>query len=119
MKSFLRGLLLFAATAFVACQKDSELVELQQKEILNISANIGDTRSMFGELSGNEYPSLWSGKETMSAQLVNGRSGYSSSAECALNGQAGTTAELSFAFDAPLPQTGFLYICSPAESISI
>lgn len=58
MKSFLRGLLLFAATAFVACQKDSELVELQQKEILNISANIGDTRSMFGELSGNEYPSL-------------------------------------------------------------
>lgn len=53
MKSFLRGLLLFAATAFVACQKDSELVELQQKEILNISANIGDTRSMFGELSGN------------------------------------------------------------------
>ena len=111
-------LAIFAITLSVSCQQEEQF-DTPQKVELTLNANIGQTRSGFGELNGNAYPSVWSGKETFNALLEDGWNDYYSASSCTNDGQKGSTAKLKFVFDAPLPENGCLYICSPAESISI
>ena len=111
-------LVIFSITISVSCQQ-AEQFDTPQKVELTLNAHIGQTRSGFGELSGNAYPSVWSGKETFSALLEDGWNDYYSYSTYTNNGQKGSTANLKFSFNAPLPESGFLYICSPSESISI
>ena len=111
-------LVIFSITISVSCQQ-AEQFDTPQKVELTLNAHIGQTRSGFGELNGNAYPSVWSGKETFSALLEDGWNDYYSYSTYTNNGQKGSTANLKFSFNAPLPESGFLYICSPSESISI
>ena len=111
-------LVIFSITISVSCQQEEQF-DTPQKVELTLNAHIGQTRSGFGELNGNAYPSVWSGKETFSALLEDGWNDYYSYSTYTNNGQKGSTANLKFSFNAPLPESGFLYICSPSESISI
>ena len=111
-------LVIFSITISVSCQQEEQF-DTPQKVEFTLNANIGQTRSGFGELNGNAYPSVWSGKETFSALLEDGWNDYYSYSTYTNNGQKGSTANLKFSFNAPLPESGFLYICSPSESISI
>ena len=111
-------LVIFSITISVSCQQ-AEQFDTPQKVELTLNAHIGQTRSGFGELSGNAYPSVWSGKETFNALLEDGWNDYYSSSTCTNDGQKGSSAKLKFLFDAPLPESGSLYICSPAESITV
>ena len=64
-------LVIFSITISVSCQQEEQF-DTPQKVELTLNAHIGQTRSGFGELNGNAYPSVWSGTETFSALLEDG-----------------------------------------------
>ena len=85
-------LAIFAITLSVSCQQEEQF-DTPQKVELTLNANIGQTRSGFGELNGNAYPSVWSGKETFNALLEDGWNDYYSASSCTNDGQKGSTAK--------------------------
>ena len=73
MKKMFRNLMLVAvaAMAFVACQNDTDGVNVtpEKKVTVEFFADFAETRTSFGEKDAKGYPSSWSGNEKVAFSL--------------------------------------------------
>ena len=73
MKNLFKSLMLVAVAAmgFTSCQKEELPTQSgAEKFTIDVIANLEETRSAFGEKSGNAYPSYWQGGETVKAAIL-------------------------------------------------
>ena len=72
MKNLFKSMMAIAVAAmsFTACSNDlTEDVTPSQEFTVQINAVSPETRTVFGDLDGNSYPTLWEGTETIKAEL--------------------------------------------------
>ena len=134
MKNLFKNLMLVAvaAIAFVACESNKETATAKAEgTTYTIEVSMDDTRSMFGEMAGEAFPSQWEGNEALSVYLVNYDYYYYDGAVASIkvNESNPKTGYITFTLpdyydyyeytDMPAPNYGIFYAASPAESVIV
>ncbi|MBE6176848.1 MAG: fibronectin type III domain-containing protein [Rikenellaceae bacterium] len=126
MKNLFKSLMLVAVAAmgFTSCQKEELPTQTgAEKFTIDVIANLEETRSAFGEKSGNAYPSYWYGGETVKAAIL--QSGTypdfidvveSKEATVAVSGTQ--TAQLTLEWDSMSQTYGTMLIAVPYGSVT-
>ena len=137
MKNLFKNLMLVAvaAMAFTACEEKQTETNVDNKgegTTYTIEVSLDDTRSAFGELDGNSFPSYWEGNEDVEVYLVNWDSYYYDGDENAtliVDSDNKKTAKITFtlpqAWDyynsayVDAPSSGEFYVASPSDVVDI
>ena len=129
MKNLFKSLMLVAVAAmgFTSCQKEELPTQTgAEKFTIDVIANLEETRSAFGEKSGNAYPSYWQSGELVEAStsIVESMGAYTyldgeqSSATIQLE-EGATTARFTLDFSSTISSGTTLYMATPGESVHV
>lgn len=134
MKNLFKNLMLVAvaAMAFVACESNKETATAKAEgTTYTIEVSMDDTRSMFGEMADEAFPSQWEGNESLNVYLVNYDYYYYEGAVASIKVNESNPKKGYITFtlpdgydyyegeDIPAPNYGIFYAASPAESVIV
>ena len=136
MKNLFKNLMLVAvaAMAFTACEENQPETNVENKgegTTYTIEVSLDDTRSAFGELDGDSFPSYWEGTENVEVFLYSDYPYYYDGANATLivDEENSKTAKITFklpqGYDynaggyVNAPSSGEFYVASPSDVVDI